>query len=499
MTKLDFEKFKEEKEKILRASQSHLRTILEKDPDGMVVVNNEGVVCFANPAAESFFGLEENKLLGQPFAVPAVNGEPREINIIQKDGKAGTAQIRTVQIKWNEKPSHLMLIHDITLLKEAERLRCEVDERRTLDKLKDEFINTVSHELRTPLATVNEFASIVLDEIPGKINAEQREYLNIIKGNIDRLTRIVTNLLDISKIEAKKIAVRKSLVDIVGLVRDTVTMLKANADAKNIALKMLFSQPLLDVYVDPDRITQVFTNLIHNAIKFTPESGTITVEIRAKEEEIECSVSDTGVGISPENIDKIFKRFMQIGRTAGGGPKGTGLGLSITKELVQMHGGKIWVESELEKGSKFIFTLPRLSSQVIFKEYINNGIKEAKDKGTKFSIVLISISNFQDILKSLGMETVRQILGDLEGVTKKTLRRVTDMVIRDTGEVVILLQDVKREDALAVKIRLQDALKAYTYEKKDLSEEIRLNLGAATFPDEAGSDEELIDKARSTV
>ncbi|MGD0337018.1 MAG: ATP-binding protein [Candidatus Omnitrophota bacterium] len=495
-SKLALENFKEQEERILLAGQRHLRTIFDKNPDGMIVVDNQGVVCFANPAAESFFGLKKNKLLAHPFGVPAMDGEATEINVIQKDGKTGTLQMRTVQIEWDKKPSHLILIHDITPIREAEQLRYEVDERRKLDQLKNEFISTVSHELRTPLATMKEFVSILLDEVPGKINEEQKEYLNITRGNIDRLVRIVTDLLDISKIEAKKMVIRKSLVDIVGLARGTISMLKASADAKNISLEMLSPERVPDIYADPDRITQVFTNLIHNAIKFTPQNGRVTVEIKTGEKEIACSVSDTGIGIAAENRDKLFCRFMQIDRSAGDGPKGTGLGLSITKELVGMYGGKIWVESEFGEGSKFIFTLPVLSSQAIFKEYINNGIKDAAEKGTAFSTIIISFNNFQDTLKKLGVGTISQILNDLEEVTKKALRRVTDMTIKNREEVVILLPDVKRGDASAVKNRLEDAVKAYVQEKKALLDGAWINLGIATFPDDTENGEELINKAR---
>ncbi|MFA5275383.1 MAG: ATP-binding protein [Candidatus Omnitrophota bacterium] len=493
----NFEKLKEE-DRILRASQQHLRVIFETNPDGMIVVDDEGIICFANPAAESFFGVKKNKLLSYPFGVPALNGEMTEINVIQKDGRASTLQMRSVEIKWNKKPSHLILIHDITMLKEAERLKCEVNERRTLDEIKDEFIGTVSHELRTPLATMKEFTSIMLDEVPGKINKKQKEYLSIIKSNIERLARIVIDLLDISKIESRKMLIKKIPVDIIDLARETVAMLKSAADAKNIALETVFPQQrVTDVYADPDRVTQIFTNLIHNAIKFTPEEGRISVEIKVREREVECSVSDTGIGIAPENKDKLFSRFIQFSRAAGGGPKGTGLGLSITKGLVQMYGGKIWVESELGKGSKFIFTLPILSSETVFREYLNNGIKEAESKGANFSIIIISIDNLQGALKKIGTEKVNQVIGDLEGIAKKSLRRVTDMLVRNRDEIVILLPDVKEEGVFTIKGRIEDALKAYNSEKKDLLEGIRINMGAATFPDEAGNDWELVNKARS--
>jgi len=228
-----------------------------------------------------------------------------------------------------------------------------------LDQLKSDFVSTVSHELRTPLTTMKEFASIIADEIPGKLNDEQKEYVGIIKGNIDRLARLINDLLDISKIEAGKLELRKKFVNIVNLAEDVVLILKPKADEKDISLKTSFQGALPEVYIDPDKIIQVFTNLIGNAIKFTPRNGEIVVELIDKSEEVECRVTDTGVGISPENLEKVFKRFQQFNREAGAGAKGTGLGLAITKELVNTHNGEIWVESQPGKGTKFAFTLPK--------------------------------------------------------------------------------------------------------------------------------------------
>lgn len=496
MVKLGIFKKLREEDRILRVSQRNLNAIFEKNPDAMIVVNNAGVVCFINPAAKFLFDLKKDKLLSLPFGIPAINDEAIEINMVGKEGKNNILQIRTVNIEWDKKPSRLILIQDITLFKEAERLKYEINERRALDELKDEFISTVSHELRTPLATMREFTSIMLDEVSGKINEKQKEYLNIIKNNLERLFRIVTDLLDISKIEAKKILIKKNPVDIVGLAKETVAMFRANAGAKNIALTTVFPQHLPDVHADADRVVQIFTNLINNAIKFTPPNGKISVEIKAGEKEIICSVNDTGIGISAVNKDKLFNRFVQIGRTAGGGPKGTGLGLSITRGLVQMYGGKIWAESEFGKGSKFIFTLPILNSEDIFEEYINSGIKQAQAKGSKFSLIVITLDDSQEVLEKLDSKTSYEILMDLEEISKKTLRRVTDIVLRNKEEVIILLPDVKKEDVLAVQRRFEGVLAAYTYEKKDSLPRLRINFGIATFPDEARDTEELVNKAR---
>ncbi|MFH1503944.1 MAG: ATP-binding protein [Candidatus Omnitrophota bacterium] len=240
----------------------------------------------------------------------------------------------------------------------AKKLEKANEQLKKLDQMKDNFISMVSHELRTPLTTMKEFTSIIADEIPGKLTKDQKEYIGIIQGNIDRLARLINDLLDISKIEAGKLELKKEFVNITKLVKDTVTTLKPKLDEKQIEIKTSFAIAQPNIYIDPDKIIQVFTNLISNAIKFTPEKGQIIVEITDKEKEIECCVNDTGRGISREDIDKVFDKFQQFGRAAGAGTQGTGLGLAISKELIQAHKGEIRVESELDKGSKFIFTLP---------------------------------------------------------------------------------------------------------------------------------------------
>jgi len=233
------------------------------------------------------------------------------------------------------------------------------EELKKLDDLKDEFISTVSHELRTPLTTMNEFTMILSDEIPGKLTNDQKEYIDIIKSNIDRLSRLVEDLLDISKIEAGKLKLKKTSVNIIHLARGVVSASKPAADKEKITLKTLFSKDSLDVNLDSDRVIQVFTNLLSNAIKFTPANGRVTVEIKDNETQVECRVIDTGIGIAPENLNKLFRKFQQFDRGVGPGYKGTGLGLAITKRIIEMHRGTIRVESKLKKGSKFIFTLPK--------------------------------------------------------------------------------------------------------------------------------------------
>jgi len=378
------------------------------------------------------------------------------------------------------------------LYKELEEKNKELQK---LDQLKSDFVSTVSHELRTPLTTMKEFVSIISDEIPGKLNKEQREYVDIVKSNIDRLARLINDLLDISRIEAGKIVLKKALINMKNLADEAILSLKPEADKKHIEIKVSSAKAISDVYVDHDRIIQVFTNLIGNAIKFTPDKGLITVEIKNVGDEVECSVIDTGIGIAPEHIGKVFDKFQQIGRLAGPGPKGTGLGLAITKELIQMHHGRIWVKSELGKGSRFIFILPKYSTESLFREYVSAGIKEVVEKDSRLSIVTISIKEFDKLKKELSKEEIGEILKGMESVLKNSLRRSGDVVIKDTGEVIVLLVDCTKESALRVEGRLEQALADYLAKKK-IVKKIKLQIGCATYPDEAKDDEELIRKAR---
>ncbi len=270
---------------------------------------------------------------------------------------------RTIE-RYEEKKERQRL--EVETKKYAQKLEKANAQLKKLDQMKDDFVSMVSHELRTPLTIMKEFTSIISDEIPGELTKDQREYVDIITANIDRLARLINDLLDISKIEAGREEIKRTSTDIVKLVKDVVGTLKTGVDEKHIELKTLFRVPTPSVYVDPDRIIQIFTNLLGNAIKFTPEGGQITVTIIDSGKELECSVADTGIGIAPENIDKVFDKFQQFGRVNGAGTKGTGLGLAISKELVQKHEGKIWVESKGGEGSKFIFTLPKHSAEPPF-------------------------------------------------------------------------------------------------------------------------------------
>jgi signal transduction histidine kinase len=230
---------------------------------------------------------------------------------------------------------------------------------KELDRMKSDFVSHVSHELRTPLTAIKGAVDLMLREVAGPLTEKQIHYLTRVRSNTQHLAGLINDLLDLSKIESGRIEFKSSRVSLNGLVREAVEALRPVATEKVIALEATIREPSILVWVDRHKINQVLMNLIGNAIKFTPAQGRVTVSAsRNDEESVQVSVSDTGPGVPPDEKEKIFAKFYRIAEVNGENSKGTGLGLAICKALVELHGGRIWVESEMNRGSTFSFTLP---------------------------------------------------------------------------------------------------------------------------------------------
>ena len=234
---------------------------------------------------------------------------------------------------------------------------------KELDRMKSEFVSNVSHELRTPLTAIKGAVDVVLREMAGPLTEKQIHYLTRVRSNTQHLAGLINDLLDLSKIESGKIDVKSSPVSLSGLLHEVVEALRPLAAEKVIALEAVIREPSFLVWADRDKINQVLTNLIGNAIKFTPVQGRVTVSASKNGESVQLTVSDSGPGVPPDEKEKIFAKFYQIAEANGENAKGTGLGLAISKALVELHGGKIWVESEPSRGSQFCFTLPLSAPQ----------------------------------------------------------------------------------------------------------------------------------------
>ena len=243
----------------------------------------------------------------------------------------------------------------------------EQQQKHTLE-IKSEMISMVSHELRTPLHTVKESISLVLEGLTGQINGEQRDVLDTAKQCIDRLTRLINNVLDFQKMEAGIIELDHEKQNINELIQEVAEIEKPSANKKNIALELNLCDEPLFAEIDSDKIVQVLTNLIHNAVKFT-EKGTISLATQKNNQSVLITVTDSGIGFSEADAKKIFFKFGQTNDSRKMHPQGTGLGLAISKKIIDQHQGKIWAESNKPLGSSFYVLLPINQNTSCIKQF----------------------------------------------------------------------------------------------------------------------------------
>lgn len=259
---------------------------------------------------------------------------------------------------------------------------------QALDRLKSEFVSSVSHELRTPLTAIRMAVDNLLDGVTGEITPILQRYLTRIKNNTDRLVRLITDLLDLSRIEAGRIELHRTAVPVAEIMQEVAESLRPMAVQKGVELAVVpVGSPLL-VFADRDKLQQILINLVENAVKFTSSGGRVTVAARRVDWSngqivdpsrpidqltnrpidsgpVEIAVADTGQGIPPEELGAIFEKFHQVRRDGQGKAQGTGLGLPIAKSLIELHGGQIWVDSQVGRGSRFVFTLPAADARPI--------------------------------------------------------------------------------------------------------------------------------------
>lgn len=224
--------------------------------------------------------------------------------------------------------------------------------------MKDDFVSLVSHELRTPLTSIKGYVDLLIDGDAGEVTEEQKEFLDIVKSNSNRLVLLVNDLLDVSRIEAGRISLRVQPVDVAGSIDEVATSLRPLMEQKRQSLKLEVPADLPQARADRDRVVQIITNLLSNAQQVHAGRRTVAVRAQAGENEVRVEVSDTGVGLSADERDKLFTKFFRAQNPATQNVSGTGLGLNIVKSLVERQGGRIWVTSEPMQGSTFTFTIP---------------------------------------------------------------------------------------------------------------------------------------------
>ncbi len=253
-----------------------------------------------------------------------------------------------IRSEYDEDIRVVAVIRDITTL-------------RQLEQAKSEFVSTVSHELRTPLTSIKAYTATLLRDDVEFDEGTQKNFLHVIEEETDRLTRLISDVLDVSRIESGKLSLKFRDFDFIKLLGIVVE--KIQSHSRDHSITIMAPDNLTPVNADPDKIEQVLMNLLDNAVKYSPAGGRVEVVVKEYANKLECSVRDNGVGIPPEHLSKIFEKFQRVDNPATRGIGGTGLGLYISRSIVEAHGGTIWAESDPGKGSVFRFTLPLASTR----------------------------------------------------------------------------------------------------------------------------------------
>jgi len=368
-------------------SESRYQQIVELAEEGIWVIDSNSQITYVNQAMAKMLGFTESEMLGHPIwdlmnetdyqlAISNIErrqkgaAEKHEFQLKAKDGKLVWTYMsmspvfdENDQLLWS-----CALVYDITEQKQADEQLRQSSERISLanaelaraTRLKDEFLANMSHELRTPLNAILGLTEALQEEVYGPLTARQRKSLGTVEQSGQHLLELINDILDLSKIESGKMELQIQPVSLGSLCESSLTFVKQQAHQKKIKLNFQIVEGLGKVQLDERRIRQVLVNLLSNAVKFTPEGGEVRVEVAVDPdcEILQLRVIDTGIGIAPENIDRLFKPFVQLDSSLSRRYAGTGLGLSLVRRIIELHSGSISLESEVGKGSKFTVTLP---------------------------------------------------------------------------------------------------------------------------------------------
>ncbi len=336
----------------LQTERQRLSSVLEHMADGVVIVDDGGIVQLVNPAAERMLGLVQpigNRTLAQLTRHHEVvslwqrcrtDGQ-EQAGLVEVDRHGSLLQVIVTPLSGQSTPNSLLMLQDLTRL-------------RQLESMRRDLTSNMSHELRTPITSLKVLTDTLLDGALDDPPAARR-FIERVRTEVDALAQMVDELLELARIESGQVPVQLAPVEVAEVVVPAVERLQEQAERAGLTLRVELPDGLPAVLADRERVQQVVTNLTHNAIKFTPPDGAVTISATARGNEVVIAVRDTGVGIPAEQLARIFERFYRVDRARTG--QGTGLGLAIAKHLVQAHGGRIWAESREGQGSTFSFTL----------------------------------------------------------------------------------------------------------------------------------------------
>jgi PAS domain S-box-containing protein len=387
---------------VLRESEMKFRSVAQSANDAIVSADQRGNIIAWNTGAERIFGYQEAEVLGKPFTMlmperyqhaheqglermreggeAKILGKTTELAGHRKSGQEFPLELSLSGWKTGEGAFYTGIIRDITERKHAEEalqaltasleqkvwertaeLEVARDQALTATQHKSEFLANMSHELRTPLNAVIGFSEVLLEKMFGELNRKQEEYLGDILGSGRHLLALINDILDLAKIESGRMELDLGTFDLPEVLNSTFMLIREQAMRQRIHVSLDIDHRLGRFTADERKLRQILLNLLSNAVKFTQDEGALSLKAVLQDDGVEISVTDTGIGIEPEFQQKIFDEFFQVGDRLQK-QEGTGLGLAVTKKFIELHGGRIWVQSAKGQGSTFTFTLPVLST-----------------------------------------------------------------------------------------------------------------------------------------
>jgi|GEM_PF-1202645 len=492
----------------LQIAEQRYKTIFDNSPAGIFMVDETERIVSWNRFTETMLGMTRDDLYLRPVSEIYPEEAWKKIkNDAASSGKKLEHRMEAKLLKKNndilDADISLMVLKDFRgELVGAIGIIKDISERKRLDRLKDEFISTVSHELRTPLTVIREGVAQLFEGILGDVNGEQREILQIMLEDVDRLAKIVNDLLDISKIEAGGIELEPRFVFAEEMIQSALNRFHNLVKSKNLKLEFKTKGPskTLRVFIDPAKIAQVLTNLLSNAFKYSADGGKIEVTFFEQEQEVLFSVTDTGIGIPPEEVPRLFSKFVQVGRLIGPGGQGTGLGLAISKGLVELHGGKMGVESEYGKGSRFFFTIPVRTEMEAFQSYALSCFRKAKDRRKN---IMVCWTQFKPLSGRLvgDRKTFRTGLNVLEEAARKMFpREEVGVFFDETGMGLILVFSAGAGEEKYFRERIEKFFGQH-WERFSGTQELErdIRIGFSKYPEEGETPAALLDRAKANT
>jgi len=481
-------------EQQVKWAEEQYMTIFENSAVAITVTDEKEQIVSWNKFAESVLEMEPEDLKMRLVSDLYPEEEWRRLRLhdIRKKGI-----LKPIETKMRKKNGQLIDVElAVTIMKNPEGKATgsigifrDITEKKEVDQIKDEFINIASHELRTPIAVVRETISQIADGQHGEMTDAQKQVLGALRKSVQRLCLLIDDLLDLSKIETGRVELRRELLDLREIAKDAGATLAKTAAEKGLEVRYDFPVSKLEAFIDREKITQVFLNLMGNGLKYTSE-GRVTVSGSEKEDCFEITIQDTGPGISEEDLPKIFEKFQRFGPKRSPEEKGTGLGLALCRGIVLLHHGKISAESRVGEGTKIVFSLPKYTPQKLFQESVSELIRDSVKTGIPLSVLTFDLTSLGKMKEMVGEEAVERWAQNLERLIGGTIG-IRGYVVRDGLAKLWAFFRLGKPTSIKYLTAIQEVLAAYL-EKEGIQYGVNIGATASTFLEDASSEEEFL-------